>query len=157
MANHRYRVSAQWVGNLGSGTVGYKSYLRDTVVRASGKPELRMSADKIFFGDASQWNPEEALLAALVQCHMLSFLHLASSAGVVVESYEDHAEGILETTTNGSGKMLEVTLHPNVEISTGDLESLTQFHKRAREMCFIANSMNFPVKHQPSASNLSRA
>tara|TARA_B100000902_G_scaffold375848_1_gene406256 strand:+ start:455 stop:805 length:351 start_codon:yes stop_codon:yes gene_type:complete len=116
-----------------------------------------MSADKIFFGNASLWNPEEALLAALVQCHMLSFLHLASSAGVVVESYEDNAEGILETEVNGAGKMLEVTLHPNVEISTGDIENLADLHERAREMCFIANSMNFPVKHQPSASNRSRA
>lgn len=156
MVRHFYQVNGQWVGNIGSGTASYKSYSRDAVVRVEGKPELRLSADKIFHGNSILWNPEEALLAALVQCHMLSFLHIASVSGVVVESYKDSAEGILETDTTGSGKMLEVTLRPNVEISEGDIQKVSKLHQRAGKMCFIANSMNFPVKHEPSASKLRR-
>lgn len=67
-----------------------------------------------------------------------------------MKSYEDQAEGVMEETDNGSGKFKVVTLHPEIMISDSDnLQKAGQLHKKANEMCFIANSCNFPVRHEP--------
>lgn len=150
MSGHHYEVSLAWSGNRGSGTSGYKDYGRDHIVSAPGKNPIEGSADKTFFGDVDRWNPEELLIAALSQCHMLSFLHVAADAGVVVVGYTDHASGTLEVNSEGGGRMTEVRLAPEVEI-VGELpESMDALHHRASELCFIANSVNFPVTHHPS-------
>jgi organic hydroperoxide reductase OsmC/OhrA len=88
---HHFAVSLEWTGNRGSGTSDYRAYGRDHVVRAEGKHEIRGSSDRIFHGDADRWNPEELLIAALSQCHLLSYLHVAASNGVVVTDYTDAA------------------------------------------------------------------
>ena len=80
MPEHFFEVSVQWTGNAGTGTSGYKDYRRDNELSAGGKQIIAGSADKAFHGDRSRWNPEELLIAALSQCHMLSFLHVASAA-----------------------------------------------------------------------------
>jgi organic hydroperoxide reductase OsmC/OhrA len=149
MKRHEYALETQWSGNHGTGTSDYKGYSRSHVIRAAGKPDISGSSDKAFHGDVTRWNPEELLIAALSQCHMLSFLHVAQSAGVVVESYLDHATGILETVADGSGRVTEVTLRPTIEISAGDISSVPSLHHRASDLCFIANSVNFPVTHEP--------
>ena len=69
--DHHYTVDVDWVGNRGEGTTGYRSYGRDVVVRAEGKAELAGSADVPFRGSPDRWNPEELLVAALAQCHLL--------------------------------------------------------------------------------------
>ena len=84
--DHSYAVSVEWTGNRGTGTSAYRAYGRDLLVSAEGKPPIEGSSDHAFFGDADRWNPEELLVAALSQCHMLSYLHAAAEAGVVVES-----------------------------------------------------------------------
>ena len=81
---HHYRLNALWTGDRGTGTSGYRDYDRDVTVTIDGKPELRGSADKPFRGDPERWNPEDMLLAALSQCHLLSYLHACVVAGVVV-------------------------------------------------------------------------
>ncbi|HUW52281.1 MAG TPA: OsmC family peroxiredoxin, partial [Rhodanobacter sp.] len=81
---HRYRVDVEWTGNLGSGTDGYRNYSRDHEIRIAGKPPLAGSSDPVFRGDAGRHNPEDLLLTALSTCHMLSYLHMATLAGVVV-------------------------------------------------------------------------
>jgi len=148
MRTHDYSVSLTWTGNLGAGTSGYKAYSRDHVLQASGKPEIMGSSDKIFHGDASRWNPEEMLIGALSQCHMLSFLHVASEAGIVVVDYHDQASGTLELTADGGGKMTSVVLRPRVVVTSGGQDQLDQAHHRASQLCFIANSVNFPVSHE---------
>jgi organic hydroperoxide reductase OsmC/OhrA len=80
---------------------------------------------------------------------MLSFLHVAQAAGVVVELYLDRASGVLETRPDGSGHITEVTLRPMIEISAGDATTVPGLHHRAAELCFIANSVNFPIRHEP--------
>ncbi len=150
MSGHHYEVSLTWTGNRGSGTSGYKEYGRDHVVSAPGKHDIEGSADKTFFGDRDRWNPEELLIAALSQCHMLSFLHVAADAGVVVVGYKDHASGTLEVNSEGGGRMTEVRLAPEVEIVGRPPESMDALHHRASELCFIANSVNFSVTHHPS-------
>jgi organic hydroperoxide reductase OsmC/OhrA len=153
MSGHHYEVSLTWSGNRGSGTSGYKEYGRDHTVHAEGKPDIHGSADRSFFGDAERWNPEELLIAALSQCHMLSFLHVAADAGVVVTGYTDTARGTLTLDGTGAGRVTEVTLAPHVIVAGAVPTEMDALHHRASELCFIANSVNFPVLHEPEASS----
>lgn len=149
MTLHHYSSHLHWTGNRGEGTVDYRSYDRSYKLSVNGKPELHGSADPVFRGDKAKWNPEELFLASLSACHMLWYLHLCSDAEVRVKSYEDQATGVMEEMKNGSGKIAEVTLHPKVTISDSDsLEKARKLHRKANEMCFIANSCNFPVRHE---------
>lgn len=83
MATHTYALDLTWTGNRGTGTSGYREYSRDVLARSAGRPDLELSADKPFRGDPGRWNPEVLLLAALSECHLLSFLHVAVSHGEV--------------------------------------------------------------------------
>jgi organic hydroperoxide reductase OsmC/OhrA len=150
MSGHHYTVSVTWVGNRGTGTSGYKDYGREHTISSGSKIDIPGSADKSFFGDTDRWNPEELLIAALAQCHMLSFLHVAADAGVVVTGYTDSAEGTLTLDGSGSGRVTEVVLRPQVEVSGEVSDDLEALHHRASELCFIANSVNFPVRHVPT-------
>jgi len=146
---HRYRVDVEWTGNLGSGTDGYRNYSRDHEIRIAGKPPLAGSSDPVFRGDAGRHNPEDLLLTALSTCHMLSYLHMATLAGVVVTAYADAAEGTMATGGNG-GRFVEVVLHPTVTISpASDPAKAEAAHADAHHACFIANSVNFPVRCEP--------
>jgi organic hydroperoxide reductase OsmC/OhrA len=151
-AEHSYLVTVEWLGNRGSGTSGYRDYSRHNLVSASGKPDLSGSADRTFHGDADRWNPEELLVAALSQCHMLSYLHVAVSHGVTVTAYQDAASGVMVTTPDGAGRFTGVTLRPVVTLADpGQAELANSLHREAAGKCFIANSVNFPVSHEPSA------
>lgn len=146
---HHYRVETDWTGNRGSGTRSYQGYERSHVIRVLGKPMLGGSSDPAFLGDASQHNPEELLVAALSACHMLSYLHMATLAGVVVTAYRDVAEGTMEADADG-GRFVEVALRPVVTIEAGsDPAVATVAHVDAHASCFIANSVNFPVRCEP--------
>lgn len=146
---HRYRVDVLWTGNRGTGTDGYRNYSRNHVIRVPGKPDLPGSADPTFRGDTTRYNPEDMLVAALSTCHMLSYLHMATVAGVVVTDYNDAAEGRMETEGDG-GRFVEVVLRPVVTISaTSDPASAEAVHHDAHHACFIANSVNFPVRCEP--------
>jgi organic hydroperoxide reductase OsmC/OhrA len=147
---HSYEVSVEWQGNRGTGTSDYRSYGREHVVRAEGKHPLEGSADPTFHGNADRWNPEELLLAALSQCHLLSYLHVAASHGVVVTAYTDSASGIMEQTHDGGGHFVSATLRPVVTIAGGDAELAERLHAEASSKCFIAASVNFPVRHEPT-------
>jgi organic hydroperoxide reductase OsmC/OhrA len=151
---HSYEVSVRWQGNRGTGTSDYKSYGREHIITAAGKPEIEGSADRAFRGDTERWNPEELLLAALSQCHLLSYLHVAASHGIVVTGYTDAASGIMQQAANGGGHFVSVTLRPIVTIDAGvDAERARELaqdlHREASEKCFIAASVNFPVLHEP--------
>jgi len=148
---HHYAVSVEWTGNRGSGTSDYRAYGRDNTVRAEGKlHELAGSSDRTFHGDRERWNPEELLLAALSQCHMLSYLHVAASRGIVVTAYTDDAVGEMRQTPDGGGHFTEVTLRPVVTIAAGEEAEALEAHHEAAAKCFIAASVNFPVRHEPS-------
>ena len=148
---HLYKAKINWTGNLGTGTSEYKAYSRNHEVSgAGGKDIILASADPIYRGDASRYNPEELLVAAIAGCHMLWYLHLCADAGVVVLEYKDEASGILTETENGNGKFSEVTINPQVTITNkSNAETAIDLHDKAHEFCFIANSMNFPVYFNP--------
>jgi organic hydroperoxide reductase OsmC/OhrA len=146
---HHYQVDVTWTGNQGTGTKTYQGYGREHEIRIAGKPVLAGSADPTFRGDAGKHNPEDLLVTALSTCHMLSYLHQAVLAGVVVTAYEDHAEGTMETDAHG-GRFLEVVLHPVVTITAAsDPVKAEAAHEPAHHGCFIANSVNFPVRCEP--------
>ncbi|MCX7521200.1 OsmC family protein [Microbacterium sp. STN6] len=147
---HRYEITTEWTGDRGTGTTSYRDYGRDHIISAEGKPPILGSADRTFHGDRDRWNPEELLLAALSQCHMLSYLHVATTHGVVVVGYEDAASGTLQTETDGSGHFTRATLRPRVTVAAGSMRDAAQaLHEEAATKCFIAASVNFPVEHEP--------
>lgn len=147
---HQYAIDLEWQGNRGSGTSDYKSYGRELVLRAAGKHEIAGSADLPFRGDADRWNPEEMLLGALSQCHLLSYLYVAALNGIIVTAYTDAATGVLEQTNDGGGHFTSATLHPVVTIAGGDAALALELHAEANRLCFIASSVNFPVHHEPT-------
>ncbi|NQD90002.1 OsmC family peroxiredoxin [Paenarthrobacter sp. CM16] len=150
---HRYALTVRWTGNLGEGTASYRGYSRDHDIEIPGLPTLQGSADPTFHGDRTRYNPEQLLLAALSQCHMLSFLHVAVKHGVVVTAYEDSAEGLMKLNRDGSGQFQSVTLKPHVTIADpGHADVMDQLHHEANQVCFIARSVNFPVLHEPSTT-----
>lgn len=148
--DHHFAVRTEWLGNLGTGTSDYRSYGRNNLVSADGKAPIDGSSAKPFRGDPARWNPEELLIAALSQCHMLSYLHVATTNGIVVVDYTDDAVGTMQQTPDGGGHFTSVTLRPVVTISAGDPELAMTIHHRASELCFIASSVNFPVGHEPT-------
>lgn len=150
LGEHRYELQATWTGNRGAGTTGYRDYDRGVTIRVDGKPDLLASADKPFRGDPQRWNPEDLLLASLSECHLLSYLHACVQAGVVVIAYEDTASGVMVEDGKGSGAFREVMLRPRVTVADASMiGAARQAHARAHELCFIANSVNFPVRHDP--------
>lgn len=151
MKSHHYRVTIKWTGNKGVGTQDYRSYDRSHLISGMDKVrEIPGSSDPAFQGDRSRYNPEELLVSALSSCHMLWYLHLCAINEIVVTAYEDDATGIMEEAKNGSGKFIEVTLHPRVVITDySKLKKAEALHAEANKMCFIANSCNFAIKHQP--------
>lgn len=146
---HRYLVRSEWTGNRGAGTTGYRDYDRSVTLSIDGKAALEGSSDKPFRGDATKWNPEDLLLAALSQCHLLSYLHACVGAGVVVVSYIDEARGLMVEDGRGGGAFTEVVLHPRVVVAEpAMIEAAEAAHAQANAWCFIANSVNFPVRHE---------
>lgn len=165
---HTYDVGVRWTGNRGDGTASYTSYDRSHEVRVAGKAVIQGSSDPAFRGDVSRYNPEELLVAALSACHMLTYLHLCSDAGVVVTAYEDAARGVMREAADGAGGQFEeVVLRPVVTVAVptggrdgvaaGDVDAserlsrlAEQLHARAHELCFVARSVNFTVRCEPS-------
>lgn len=144
---HTYSLKMTWTGNTGSGTQDYKSYERNHEILANGKPPIPGSSDPSFRGDMTRYNPEELLVGSLSSCHMLWFLHLCADAGIVVMGYEDEPDGIMVETANGGGHFTEVTLRPLVTITDPAKQDLLDaLHEKAHHLCFIANSVNFPVR-----------
>ena len=148
---HRYETTLQWTGNTGAGTTSYRSYERAYDVSAPGTPMLKGSADRAFRGDPTRWNPENLLVASLSACHLLSFLHRAAVAGVNVVAYTDDASATMTETPSG-GALTEVVLRPRVTVETAEMAAQCEaLHVEAYAGCFIASSVNFPVRHEATA------
>jgi organic hydroperoxide reductase OsmC/OhrA len=146
---HQYPVEVVWTGNHGTGTKTYQGYGREHEVRVTGKPAIAGSSDAAFRGDGTKHNPEDMLVASVSSCHMLWYLHLAAVAGVVVTAYADSAVGTLLESAH-DGRFTEVVLRPQVTITAdSDPARAASVHEDAHHACFIANSVNFPVRCEP--------
>ncbi len=147
---HAYSTTTTWTGNLGTGTSAYTAYERSHTILAEGKLPLEASSDKAFRGDSSKYNPEELLLASVSGCHMLWYLHLCAVNKVIVKNYVDKAYGEMRTEANGGGRFTRIVLRPEIQVESEDmLEQAAALHHQAHELCFIANSLNFPVTIEP--------
>lgn len=154
MKEHIYQTQLNWTGNKGKGTANYRSYERSHTISVKNKPDLYGSSDPSFHGDSTNYNPEELLVASLSACHMLWYLHLCSEAGIIVTEYSDDAVGKMEELKNGAGHFTEVTLNPKVKINDpSKINDANAFHYQANKMCFIANSVKFPVLHKPECTS----
>ncbi|TSA51215.1 MAG: OsmC family peroxiredoxin [Sphingobacteriales bacterium] len=151
MKTHHYKISINWTGNIGTGTSGYTAYNRNHLLSAKNKTEnIKLSSDPAFRGDASLFNPEELLVASISSCHMLWYLHLCADAGIIVVDYKDSPEGFMEEGGIAPVKFVKAILHPSVIIKQGgDLQKAIELHHQANAKCFISNSCNFPIEHQP--------
>jgi organic hydroperoxide reductase OsmC/OhrA len=148
---HDYTARVEWTGNRGQGTRSYRGYDRTWDIATPGKPVIHCSNDPLLGGNPGLPNPEDMLLASLCACHMLWYLHLASVAGIVVQSYQDNPVGVGESSPNGAGRFLSATLKPHIVVEAGtDLAEAEAIHHRIHEFCFIARSVNFPVSYEPT-------
>ena len=148
---HKYTLTVQWTGNNGTGTSTYRGYERSHKITSENKADIFCSSDPVFHGDKTKYNPEELLVAALSSCHMLFYLHLCADSGIVVVDYVDNPAGLMIESEDGSGHFSEVTLNPIVTITDSTMiNKANELHKRANELCFIANSCNFKVHHKPN-------
>lgn len=148
---HSYNVTIDWTGNKGEGTKSYTGYDRSHSLIIENKENILCSSDPAFRGDKTKHNPEEFLVASLSSCHMLWYLHLCADAGIIVEEYSDKASGTMVETADTGGHFTEVTLNPSIIVSEQSMiEKAMELHDKAHHLCFIANSVNFPVKHNPT-------
>lgn len=147
---HLFECKLVWTGAQKGSTVNYDTYSREYRVDISGKPSMMGSAAPAFKGDPSVYNPEDMLMAALSACHMLTYLAVCAKKRIEVVSYTDEAVGKMETV-GSTVKFTDVLLKPTVTVAEGtDLAVAAQLHEKAHFHCFIANSVNFPVRNQPS-------
>lgn len=148
---HNYKLTAEWTGNTGEGTKHVRTYDRSHTVRIQGKPELFLTTDNPAVGDKTKLNPEDLLVSAISSCHMLSYLYLCSMDGIVVTAYTDHATGVMIEHASGGGNFKEVVLNPLVVVTNENMvEKAIELHHKAHDICYIANSVNFEVKCNPS-------
>ncbi len=151
--SHRFETFLHWPADAAQALLPAADYSRNSVLSAAGKADVAASAPTVFGGDESRYNPEELLLLALSQCHMLTYLAMAVRRGITVLDYADQVTGSLGAAVSaelrGKMSMREVTLRPRVTVAKGsDLEAAMAMHEKAHANCFIANSVNFPVTHQ---------
>lgn len=147
---HHYHIKTQWNGNTGMGTTSIRSYDRSHTVYNEGKPALNLTTDNALVGDKTKLNPEDLLVSAISSCHMLSYLYLCALHGIVIHSYTDEAQGTMIEKENGGGSFSEVTLHPSFTVESESMvEQAMALHHQAHEICYIANSVNFPILCTP--------
>ncbi len=151
MKTHNYTIKLKWTGNTGAGTKTYKEYDRDYTFQAKDKALIKGSSDPSFLGNREFYNPEELLLSSIASCHMLWYLHLCASNNIIVLDYKDQPEASMIENKDGSGKFTKVTLYPEITLTDKNmLKKAEKLHKEANKFCFIANSCNFPIHHQPN-------
>lgn len=127
------------------------TYSKSHSILIASKAFLHVSAAKASKGNPNLYNPEDLLLSSVVSCHMRSYLYVCGQNGIDVVSYTDEAEATLEVSADGSGRFITIKLNPKVCISNKEkIELALSLHKKANQLCFIANSSNFPILHFPT-------
>jgi organic hydroperoxide reductase OsmC/OhrA len=141
------------VWERGDSPFTYKEYPRSHVWKFEDG-EVQASAAPKFFGDPSLVDPEEAFVASLSSCHMLTFLAVASKAGFVLDRYEDAAVGFLERNEERRLAITRVSLRPRIQWNgeSPTAEELDELHRQAHEHCFIANSVRTQIEVAPPPS-----
>jgi organic hydroperoxide reductase OsmC/OhrA len=154
---HQYLATVSWKRDGATFSDGkysrghHWSFDGGTVVPASSSPH----SVRLPFSRADAVDPEEALVAALSSCHMLTLLYLAQKQGFVVDSYDDEAVGIMTKNERGKLFVSQVRLRPRIVFSGAKRPSdteLTELHHHAHEECYIANSVLTEVLVEAAAA-----
>ncbi len=130
----------------------YPAYSRDHTWHFRESVIVPATAAPKFLGSPNRADPEEAFVAALSSCHMLSFLAIASRRRHVVDSYSDEAVGYLEENPDGKLVITRVFLRPIVTFSGDRMptpDQIETMHHQAHDQCFIANSVKTDVRVEP--------
>ena len=144
--------SARIVWNRTTENFDYEGYNRDHEWQFEGGIVINASAAPKYKGNPDLVDPEEAFVASLSSCHMLTFLAVASLKKIVINSYEDLAEGVLEKSESGKLCMTKVVLRPVVKVGEGvevQEEVFQEMHDKAHRECFIANSVTTQIIVEP--------
>ena len=132
----------------GDAPFDYKSYSRNHRWDFGHGVSVTASAAPQFLGDESQIDPEQAFVASLSSCHMLTFLAIASMKKLTVERYVDRAVGHLAKNEAGKFVITRVDLYPKIEFAPGqepDAATLEQLHHKSHADCFLANSVKCEI------------
>src|SRR6187397_2732118 len=108
-----HKVTLTW--QRGDKPFEYQKYSRDHTWKFDGGHEMQASAAPAYLGNERCVDPEEAFVASLSSCHMLTFLAIACKKKFVVEGYRDQAVGLLDKDAAGRLAIVKVTLHPEVK------------------------------------------
>ncbi|MEO0515118.1 MAG: OsmC family protein [Planctomycetota bacterium] len=151
MAEHRATIDWQ----RGDADFSHAGYSRNHTVTFDNGVVVEASAAADYQGDPDKVDPEEMLVAALSNCHMLTFLAIAAKKRLVVESYRDEASGVLGMLENKRMAVTDVTLRPVVVFGGPtdqhpDADALAAIHAKAHEHCFIANSVTCAIHIEPA-------
>jgi organic hydroperoxide reductase OsmC/OhrA len=150
---YSYQIKTEWTGKEAAGNKNIRTYSRSYIISNVGKPDLHLTTDNAAVGDRSKLNPEDLLVSAISSCHMLSYLYVCSLEGIVITAYTDNASGIMIENTNGGGGFKEVVLNPICTVAEESMvDRAIELHHKAHEICYIANSVNFEVKCNPTCS-----
>jgi organic hydroperoxide reductase OsmC/OhrA len=146
---HEYRATISWRRDR-SEDFAKGRYSRAHEWRFDGVTVAGSSSPSVVplpFSREDAVDPEEAFIAALSSCHMLTFIDLARRAGAVVDSYEDEAIGTMERIAPGRMAITKVALRPRIafEGTSPDQAKLDELHHQAHELCFIANSVKTEI------------
>ncbi len=107
------------------------------------------------YSNAANVDPEEAFVAAIASCHMLTFVYLASQRGIELDAYEDHAVGLMTKNERGVPWVSRVDLNPKISYAGGkrlDTKEEAALHHLAHEQCFIANSVRTEIVVHPASA-----
>lgn len=158
MTGHVYTAEIVWsaTGNFAKG-----QYSREHLWRFDGGIELPASASPLVvplpYSSEQAVDPEEAFVAAISSCHMMTFLDLARKAGLSIAAYEDKAEGYMERLERGRFAVTRAVLRPRITYVATDLpdaEQLAELHEAAHKICFIANSVKTEIEVVPEEPTL---
>ncbi len=148
-----HRVTLDW--NRGGSDFTYQTYTRDHTWAFENGATVNASAAPGYLGNPDLVDHEEAFVASLSSCHMLTFLALACKKRFVVERYVDKAVGYMEKNDEGALAVTRVELRP--EITFGgethpSTEALDDLHHKSHDLCFIANSVKTTVSVEQVAA-----
>jgi organic hydroperoxide reductase OsmC/OhrA len=141
-----HKVTLKW--ERGDAEFSYQNYPRDHLWSFDGGHTVRATAAPAYLGNPANVDPEEAFVASLSSCHMLTFLAIACKQKFLLDSYEDEAVGYMEKNADGKMAITRVELRPRItwgEDRTPSAEELDKMHHAAHENCFIANSVKTNV------------
>ena len=141
-----HHASICW--NRQSESFDYSEYNRNHSWIFPNGSEIPASATTQFLGDPGRVDPEEAFVAAISSCHMLTFLAICARKRITVNSYRDDAVGYMKENGHGKLSITRVTLNPHIAFDGDppDPDQMERLHHLSHEACFIANSVNTEIR-----------